>query len=83
MNQQLDPDVYDDEAFIGTEEGEIEGQVVDDLNDDGTLPPWINRYCADVMFHACASGNEDVMLHITPSVTRRALQSTAGTATRF
>lgn len=37
MNQQLDPNIYDEEAFIGTEEGEIEGNVVDDLNDEGAL----------------------------------------------
>ena len=34
--QQLDPEIYDDEAFVGMEEGELlDGKVVDDLNDEG------------------------------------------------
>lgn len=34
--QQLDPDIYDDEAFVGIEEGEVmDGRVVDDLNEEG------------------------------------------------
>ena len=35
--QDLDREVYDDEAFIGNEEGEIDGRVVDDLNDEGEI----------------------------------------------
>jgi hypothetical protein len=34
--QHIDREVYDDEAFIGTEEGEVmDGKVVQDLDDDG------------------------------------------------
>jgi hypothetical protein len=33
---QIDPEIYDDEAFVGIEDGQIlDGKVVDDLNDDG------------------------------------------------
>ena len=36
--KQLDPDIYDDEAFVGMEEGELlDGKVVDDLNDEGAF----------------------------------------------
>jgi hypothetical protein len=34
---QLDDQIYDDEAFIGVEEGQItDGKVLDDLDDEGT-----------------------------------------------
>jgi hypothetical protein len=35
--QELDPEIFDEEAFIGIEEGEVlDGRVVDDLNEEGT-----------------------------------------------
>jgi hypothetical protein len=35
-SNHIDPEIYDDEAFVGIQDGEIlEGKVVDDLNDDG------------------------------------------------
>lgn len=38
QHQNMDRDIYDDEAFLGNEEGEIlDGEVVDDLDEDGTL----------------------------------------------
>ena len=36
--QQIDKDIYDDEAFIGVREGEIEGKVLDDLDAEGAVP---------------------------------------------
>lgn len=36
-SQAIDKEIYDDEAFIGVHEGEIEGKVLDDLDAEGTL----------------------------------------------
>lgn len=50
--QDLDREVYDDEAFIGNEEGEIDGRVVDDLNDEGE----ITGYCStDIVINRTAT----------------------------
>lgn len=39
MNDQPNDEIYDDEAFIGVEEGLItDGKVLDDLDAEGTLP---------------------------------------------
>lgn len=50
-SMQIDRDIYDDEAFIGVREGEIEGKVLDDLDAGGacTVPL---RLCAwlDLLF---------------------------------
>lgn len=35
--QEIDRDIYDDEAFIGVREGEIEGKVLDDLDAEGAV----------------------------------------------
>lgn len=37
-SQDIDRDIYDDEAFIGAREGEIEGKVLDDLDAEGARP---------------------------------------------
>jgi hypothetical protein len=35
-NKAINSDLYDDEAFIGVREGEIEGKVLDDLDGEGS-----------------------------------------------
>ena len=47
MNQEPNGDVYDDEAFIGVEEGLItDGKVLDDLDAEGSFHkqcPWASH----------------------------------------
>lgn len=72
--QQLDPEIYDDEAFVGLEEGELlDGKVVDDLNDEGALACLLA--CSDKLYGLHAAVTSLQMFRLRYADGRRTLRA--------